>query len=406
MPLSDSSLREVLGPNVLWEHLRCSICCTSAHSVVPHSNYEWCSILSCVDLSHSNWFVCRECNNLTAAITTNDKLLRHARNNHSPHNKRQKTSVALLPTVATTHVATSEKSARPLPILPGFSRQPSTNYFQFQRQNLGPALLVARSQFHQDDLAGDICADEVQFHLRLSQFMSSLSNSDCESLVELLRLHQKTWHTRSAKSDSTAQLSETRIPLDYADCRRLYLEGKYAVLPNLPHPEVKVVGNHAMITISDCIADLLAHGVPLDFLQHDPDGPGMKGTVRTLSESYRAKKIAARAHELHPGSPVSAIYLIEWSDDCEPNSSSKANRGSIWLKTMTIAPHPDCDPSLYTYPIAVGPKGVSHEEVELQLKDDYLSLSGKSPSLFYSSRDNRTLNVHAEILVSLMDQPE
>ena len=31
---------------------------------------------------------------------------------------------------------------------------------------------------------------------------------------------------------------------------------------------------------------------------------------------------------------IVVILGVEWSDNCELNSSSKSNRGSIWIKTV------------------------------------------------------------------------
>ena len=47
----------------------------------------------------------------------------------------------------------------------------------------------------------------------------------------------------------------------------MYVDGHYAILPNLPYPPMSVVGGHAYVSLTDCLADLLAHGLELDFIR-------------------------------------------------------------------------------------------------------------------------------------------
>jgi hypothetical protein len=53
------------------------------------------------------------------------------------------------------------------------------------------------------------------------------------------------------------------VPQSSYDLRCLYVLGKDAIIPNLPRPQVKLVHNHAYVSLKECVADLLAHGVPI-----------------------------------------------------------------------------------------------------------------------------------------------
>ena len=46
---------------------------------------------------------------------------------------------------------------------------------------------------------------------------------------------------------------------------------------------------------------------------------------------------------------------VSWSDDFEPNSMSKANRGSVWIKTLTFISN-----NLYS----IASKNENHDEIE------------------------------------------
>ena len=55
--------------------------------------------------------------------------------------------------------------------------------------------------------------------------------------------------------------------------------------------------------------------------------------------------------------PCIVLYIIDWSDDFDPNNQSKNNCGSVWIKTVSISSDPHNDNCQYnTYPIAVGEK--------------------------------------------------
>ena len=115
------------------------------------------------------------------------------------------------------------------------------------------------------------------------------------------------------------------------------MEGKYSLLHNLPCPHIHELKNHAYVSIIDIVKDLLAHGLPVDQFLEDKDPP--KNVVRIL-HSLHALEIYKNALKRFPHGNVLPLWIIEWSDDFDPNDSVKNNRGSIWLKTVTISvPH-------------------------------------------------------------------
>jgi hypothetical protein len=101
------------------------------------------------------------------------------------------------------------------------------------------------------------------------------------------------------------------------------------------------------------------------------------------------------------------IWLLEWFDDFEPNAIKK-NRGSIWIKTVTICPpYSNLHIMTHIFSIAMGLKKASHEDVEKKFAEEVASLSQQSSTNdMYSKRDKRMVIVFVEILASLMDQPE
>jgi hypothetical protein len=86
--------------------------------------------------------------------------------------------------------------------------------------------------------------------------------------------------------------------------------------------------------------------------------------VQFVTETKKAKEIWDNAimqynenGKLSPtsGTSLISLYANEWSDGFEPHYSVKVNRGSAWLKTVTISPPQGNKYGLsYTYPVAFG----------------------------------------------------
>jgi hypothetical protein len=166
--------------------------------------------------------------------------------------------------------------------------------------------------------------------------------------------YEKTLRVRA--SEETERIEwHTCMPTSMQDVRTLFVEGKNAFLPYLPRPDVHFMENQAYVSLTECVADLLAHGVELDnILAADfNDGP-----VTCISQTVRAKEIynnACSVHSIDSFNDVVILFVNEWSGGFEPDYSIKGNRGSSWIKTVTICPPPGKIHSLtHMYPIAVG----------------------------------------------------
>ena len=98
-------------------------------------------------------------------------------------------------------------------------------------------------------------------------------------------------------------------------------------------------------------------------------------------------------------------YCIDWYDGCDPNSSTKQNRGSVWVKTITFgAPRKDRNSFHHTYVIAVGPDHVGHRVVEEQFQQE-LEYMKQQDLRIYSKAHCAFVSVHMELMATLADQP-
>ena len=141
----------------------------------------------------------------------------------------------------------------------------------------------------------------------------------------------------------------TRMPDSFQDRQHLYLEGKTSFIPNVPRPNVISQQRIAYVSVIDCIADILTHGLDLDTINagsacgdNDSAAESQFPAFQKNNESHHCREIDDRAqvttstnNEHHP---LICLWINEWSDGFEPSYSVKANQGSAWLKTITISP--------------------------------------------------------------------
>ncbi len=303
-----------------------------------------------------------------------------------------------------------------------YGRMESSRFFGYNKIGKGPASVVAYSCFSNAADLKDITKGDIELQFTAAEVYSHLTprlHSQFANLVRLISEQKKEegrviericWEEKAAGAISPSESSNevrkkfyTQIPETVGGLRKRYgAHSKFGLLRNLPYPNVSKVGDHAVITIVDAIADLLGHSLFVE-----PISGEYFGDVRYLSESKLAKEIFASA-VLRDGEPIELVlHLVEWQDDFEPNYSIKGNRGSVWVKVVTISP-----PSIAmhsgtnTYVIACGPKESSHEEVEKLFKAELASLKSGAPIAIFDARKGCPVTIHAEVIASLQDQPE
>ena len=225
----------------------------------------------------------------------------------------------------------------------------------------------------------------------------------CQTTMCTLRHNPQMKYTPTAakklKDNCKTESIKLHPPTTKEEIRRQIIEGKDALFNNLPHPEVKNLGvNHSYILPSECIADLAAHG-KLDF-------KAKRTVVQSLGESYLATKLQKEDSK----SNTKSVFLSLWSDDFDPNYSTKNNRGSVWIMTMCIQTTKSGNPGLHSiYPVAIGDSKENHRDISEIILDDIKNLhySGSGDNIIMwnqATKKNEKINVH---LLSLQqDQPE
>jgi hypothetical protein len=100
-----------------------------------------------------------------------------------------------------------------------------------------------------------------------------------------------------------------------------------------------------------------------------------------------------------------------WFDDCDPNNQSKKNRGSVFIRTVTISPPKGNRNSIKnTYPYAIGPKSTDRSIVDSRFQKEMKAINEKdsngSRKKFFYKMVNGEVYVTLRLLSKSADQPE
>jgi hypothetical protein len=413
------------------EVIKCRRCSESTYRGVPFINksstFDWCIELRCPNCDFK-WFVCNLCPVQRSLMTNWSDVTRH--NRYRKHNntsnvgnasKRQKETMDVMGKseecendgffddnhLYSTVAPDVDKMLRfQLPGPPDFSKANAVSQNFFASENagtgLGCALLVGQSQFQLTNIASKMQPKEVTLQIEIAELAYNISTEQRRKLASILNSCEEVLLSQRENTSNTSSWP-TSIPRSLRDIRSFYLEGKWAIIPNLPRPAVQNIGEHAYVSLTDCVVDMLGHGISIDIIEN----ASSLDTVRTLSESLRAKTIANNCQNICLTNNTLCLYVVEWSDAFEPSYSIKSNRGSVWLKTITISPpHNKLHCMTNTYPIAVGPHDVDHEEVEQLFAQELLQFRCGKEIVIYHGKMKKNVKVYLDLLCSLQDQPE
>ena len=132
--------------------------------------------------------------------------------------------------------------------------------------------------------------------------------------------------------------------------------------------------------------------------------------ITHISDSNIANEVMNRVVKANPNVVRDDIVVVlgtQWSDDFEPNGSSKSNRGSAWMKTLTFISDTNTKNDIMnTYPLSIDLKYSSHDCIEEHFIKECNDLCSGKNNIFYCSRRSKNLRVYFKIIASLGDQPE
>lgn len=314
-----------------------------------------------------------------------------------------------------------------------FKREASTRYFQQSTKevpDMGARMIVAEAVFNNTSFSSSLQEKDVQMIMNMSAFADTLTRAQREQLATVLddsvnatkrqlgvdssstgtdpnavptagtidskppAKRHKSGEERQPDQKLPAQQHAIPVPTTKESIRSIFMEGKRSIKENLPHPFIyqDVVG-HSYLLPSECIVDCMAHGIL------DQNITGKTSTYQHLPESKLAHELAERDPSTR------TIYLSLWCDDFEPNYSTKAGRGAVWILTLTLESKESGPAGVsHVYPIAVGLKGKDHNVVLRKIWDDLREI--RNGLEVFNGYKDATEKVRGEVVAWTMDQPE
>ena len=132
--------------------------------------------------------------------------------------------------------------------------------------------------------------------------------------------------------------------------------------------------------------------------------------ILTLKNTDRIKEIVDHAIGKSKNNDINCVplFLKMWSDDFDPNRSVKANRQSIWMKTITIfAFTTDGRIIEHTYPIGLSKKVYDHNEMDVCILKEINHIKDAKPMVtMYSNGYKSVVSVYVDFFCVMNDQPE
>lgn len=387
------------------------------------------ALFTCTTNSNHKWYVCIECNDPTKRWTTLQSARTHERK--SPHDNTEFRKPSDYESTSSMSAPMDNNNNNRITgciNLVEFGRPESKEFYLHEVNGKGRASLVARSMTSRPLGAQDnLDKDRIDFHMQIARLSNNLTSSQMMQFAGILRFVQKRYLDIAdeeakaaepiAKRQRKASPSQNRwsdfasfiredLPTSKADIRRRYLEGTNSILQNLPHPKVELLdGKVGYASVIDCLRDFMANGNVIQALSADSfDG----AKVTRLEECKVAAKVFKTCSDQEETSISEEIvtctsFLLEWFDDCEPNSNIKNNRGGVTLKSITFGqPKTKSNDLRYTYLIAVGPKNETETIADKRFIEELKLL--RKGVVTYSHKEQQNVLVRMDLLAVLADQ--
>ena len=283
---------------------------------------------------------------------------------------------------------------------------PSTRRFildeSIQRYS-GPTHLVKRA--FESTNSTQPSAMETYFHLFLSRFLMSLTQSQQEQFFTISRIifsnaRQLPADPVSSTLNSLFTSRTTRLPFSREDYHRIYTRSVHSISRSMPSPSVAPTqkgDSFAFCTFRECIQHYLAMGnSPFDLASYVSEETNVPLVYQEIMQSV---------HNM-PGSPTYIIMIDEWRDKFDVNEQKK-NRGSVFANTITFVGENKSyatDP-VHTYAVCLGLGTYSANYCEMLLLQELRELTSQL-SWFYSPRHQKMVLCAVKFRSSIQDRVE
>ena len=356
-----------------------------------------CLSISC-SVCKQKWYVCINCYSQLKHINTILQYKRHAKLCHENN---------MFPTLQhksqnTYHIKLKDFKLQ-------FLREASALFFYFEQFNMGSAYIISNAHFKLPNVAELVSISDVNTQLKITKVLHSTPSSISEEMTSIFRDILDRYCSNSKIRKSPWMLS---IPRNMSKARSLYLEGKYAVIPNLPHPHIQDFHDHSYVNIEEIIKHYLYSGG--DYLEV-PDisfykrGLDKASNINEILKCHRCNEISKEIDSKNEHNEETLnLMLLRWSDDFEPTSSNKKNRNNgMWILTVSIVkPKMTGQHSENTFTLSMGKKGEDHQIVEDQFASDLEKFNNNNLNWYLPKNSTKKKKVRLYVFACLGDSPE
>ena len=373
-----------------------------------HEFSGWCLSLSCSNPTCRRvWYCCFKCQDSPKMHRRGDLEIHNIIHSIENENEDRRFAAASEHAVSSVNDPVQQAYREELRLRQYFSHNLCwADFFVNHRRGLALKSLVAK-QFSDVAEPKDISQEDAELHVLIAAHCHSLTKGERYQFAEILRRISEKYKRAylSESKEGNHENNNTSIECSIPESRNEllhYIRGKNSIMNNVPQPAVYSATNgDAYVRLIDVLRLYLSFGLkPSTVKTINQTGPvGRYGTTEDIWQSINAKKQLQRL--LHRSSSTMKAGIVKWSDGCDANTSSKGNRGSVHVCTVTLIAN-DNNNSEYTFLIHVGREDTNHHEVNRILMEDLQSLA--VPTVFYDGQDyNQYQMVH---LASIHDRPE
>jgi hypothetical protein len=287
----------------------------------------------------------------------------------------------------------------------------SSRFFHYEvNGGNGLQYLTALSVFNNEALTSRICRKDALLHFNVARLCFSITRGNQKLLCFVLsHLNDECNVLSQIRPNFTSSHSfiPVSLPRSLPLLRSQFLEGKYAYLSNIPCPLYELIGNCLYVSLVSCVAYVFAMGIPI-FSFEDDDSPA-NFNVTELHNSAKARKIYNDSKRFDGVKKIDVTtFITEWSDAFDPNTSTKNNRESVFVKTITFprSRSSNFPASCYTFPVCIGSSKADRWLVDQKFASELECFKKLEPIVLYDAFRVRNVSVYLDLLCSLQDQPE
>ena len=293
----------------------------------------------------------------------------------------------------------------------GFHKESKTPVFlhhELTEKGLGIRYLTAKA-FNVNPNA--VNKDEAKFCLELSSLLVQLTDTQRQLLARILM-------TAGNNGNKDLSVFKTiRLPTSQDDFNQLFLTGRNAILPNLPHPTPLTTdnGSHSYISLPDLLANEFAKSTEYDDFEFLAKlHLNQSDKVPSVSSTECARRLFIRMTDVMNGTKEPAdqephyqvlLWMREWRDDFDPNNT-KSSRNQAWCNTYSICPPSNKNTKgNTTYFMGLASKGDDHRVIEEILSNELEELSKSGIRIFHAGL-RQVVKVYLSKLLISVDRPE